>query len=159
DDVKKFHADFYGAGSSELAVVGDFDDKEIAKLAVELFDGWKSKTQFARIAEVYKDVAPTNQTIETPDKANAMFVAGMNLSLRDDDPDYPALTLGNYMLGGAFLNSRLAIRIRQKEGISYRIGTGLNSSSLDKSGQFTTTAIYAPQNVAKLEATIKEEIE
>ena len=31
----------------------------------------------------------------------------MNLPLRDDDADYPALMLGNYMLGGGFLNSRL----------------------------------------------------
>ena len=45
--------------------------------------------------------------------------------MRDDDPDYPALVLGNYMLGGGFLNSRLATRIRQKEGLSYGVGSGL----------------------------------
>lgn len=159
DDVKRFYADFYGAGNSELAVVGDFDDKEVSKLAGELFADWKSKTQFARIAEVYKDIAPVNQVIETPDKPNAMFVAGMNLQMRDDNPDYPALILGNYMLGGGFLNSRLAVRIRQTEGISYGISSGLSISPLDKSGRFTANAIYAPQNAAKLEAAFKEEIE
>ena len=159
DAVKKFYTDFYGAGNSELAVVGDFDDKEVAKLANESFKGWKSKTPYTRIAEVYKDAAPANQMIETPDKANAMFVAGMNLNLRDDDPDYPALVLGNYMLGGGFLNSRLAVRLRQKEGLSYGVGSGLNASSLDKNGRFTGNAIYAPQNVAKLEAAFNEEIE
>jgi zinc protease len=159
DDVKKFYTDFYGAGSGELAVVGDFDDKEVAKLAAELFDGWKSRTPYAYVAEIYKDIAAVNQVIETPDKANAMFVAGMNLNLRDDDPDYPALVLGNYMLGGGFLNSRLAVRIRQKEGISYGIGSSLNISSLDKSGRFMANAIHAPQNAAKLEAALKEEIE
>ena len=35
------------------------------------------------------------------------MLAGVNIPLRDDDPDYPALVLGNYMLGGGFLNSRL----------------------------------------------------
>ena len=39
DDVKKFYADFYGASVGELAVVGDFDAKEIGKLAGNLFDG------------------------------------------------------------------------------------------------------------------------
>ena len=43
------------------------------------------------------------------------MVAGVNIPLRDDDPDYPALVLGNYMLGGGFLNSRLAVRIRGKK--------------------------------------------
>jgi predicted Zn-dependent peptidase len=45
--------------------------------------------------------------------------------LRDDDPDYAALVMGNYIIGGGFLNSRLATRIRQKEGISYGVGSWL----------------------------------
>jgi zinc protease len=78
--------------------------------------------------------------------------------VRDDDPDYPALVLGNYMLGGGFLNSRLAVRIRQKEGLSYGVGSQLQASPFDKAGSFATFAIYAPQNAAKLEAAFKEEI-
>ena len=78
--------------------------------------------------------------------------------MRDDDPDYAALVLGNYMLGGGFLNSRLATRIRQKEGLSYGVGSQLQASSLDKNGNLLVFAIYAPQNAAKLEAAIKEEI-
>jgi hypothetical protein len=102
--------------------------------------------------------APLNKTIEAPDKANAYFLAGQNLALRDDDPDYPALVLGNYMLGGGFLNSRLAVRIRQKDGLSYGVGSSLSASPLDKSGAFRTIAIYAPQNQAKLEAAFQEEM-
>jgi zinc protease len=82
----------------------------------------------------------------------------MNLNVRDDDPDYPALVLGNYMLGGGFLNSRLASRIRQKEGLSYGVGSQFQASALDKSGSFTAFAIYAPENAVKLEAAFREEI-
>jgi len=110
------------------------------------------------VPSLYKDVPAANQSFPAPDKANAFFVAGFNLRLRDDDPDYPALVLGNYMLGGGFLNSRLATRIRQKEGLSYGVGSGLSVSSLDQSGRFMATAIYAPQNVERLEAAFKEEI-
>ena len=159
DDVKKFYSDFYGADHGELAVVGDFDDKEIAKLASELFGGWKSSRPFARVPQVYHNVESINKSFETPDKANAFFLAGMNLNLRDDDPDYPALVLGNYMLGGGFLNSRLAVRIRQKEGISYGVGSSFGASALDKAGSFLANAIYAPQNVTRLEAVFKEELE
>ncbi len=87
-----------------------------------------------------------------------MFLAGIRLNLRDDDPDYPALVLGNYMLGGGVLNSRLSTRIRQKEGLSYGVGSSLNASPLDKNGQFTANAICAPQNAAKVESAFKEEI-
>jgi len=158
DDAKKFYADFYGASEAQLAIVGDFDDKQIAPLATELFGNWKSPRPFARVASVYNDVPALNQKFEAPDKANSFFIAGLNLNVRDDDQDYPALILGNYMLGGGFLNSRLATRIRQKEGLSYGVGSNLSASALDKTGTFTSFAIYAPQNVAKLEAAFKEEI-
>lgn len=158
EDARRFYTDFYGASHGELAVVGDFDNKEIAKLASELFGNWTSPRQFARIESSYNDVASISEVFETPDKANAFFIAGLNLKLRDDDPDYPAMVLGNYMLGGGFLNSRLATRLRQKEGISYGVGSQFTASPLDQAGAFTAFAIYAPQNVARLEAGFKEEI-
>ena len=74
-------------------------------------------------------MAAQTQSFETPDKAQAFFVAGMNLNLRDDDPDYPALVLGNYMLGGGFLNSRLVARIRIKDGLSYGVGSQLKADA------------------------------
>jgi zinc protease len=159
DDAKKFYADFYGASSGELSVVGDFDDKEIAKLSQELFGDWKSKNPYTRIPSVYRDIAAINESIETPDKANAFFVAGENLKIKDDNPDYPALVLGDFMLGGGFLNSRLATRIRQKDGLSYGVGSQLQVGSLDESGALLGYAIYAPQNAAKLEVAFREEID
>jgi len=158
DQVKAFYSDFYGGQNGEISVVGDFDQNQISKLVGELFQGWKNSKPFARVETKYNDVAAINKSIETPDKANAFFVAGLNLNLRDDDPDYPALVLADYMLGGGFLNSRLATRIRQKEGLSYGVGSQLSAGSLDKSGIFLSYAIYAPQNAAKLEAAFKDEI-
>jgi zinc protease len=158
EDAKQFYKDFYGASDAQLTVIGDFDDKEIASLAQQLFGDWKSPRPFARVPSVFTDVAPLNQSFPTPDKANATFLAGFNLALRNDSPDYPALVLGNYMFGGGFLSSRLAARIRQKEGLSYGVGSGITVSSLDQFGRFTANAIYAPQNADKLEAAFKDEV-
>ena len=71
EDVKRFHADFWGGQFGECAVVGDFDDKAFAKLADELFSGWRNKTPYARLVKPFRAIAPAPQTIETPDKANA----------------------------------------------------------------------------------------
>lgn len=158
EDAKKFYSDFYGGSNGEFAVVGDFDDKEIGRLANELFGNWKSPRPFARVESKFNDVAPLLQALQTPDKANAFFVAGLNLKIRDDDPDYPAMVLGNYMMGGGFLNSRLATRLRQKEGLSYGAGSQFSASPLDQAGSFLAFAIYAPQNVVRLEAAFNEEI-
>lgn len=158
EQAKQFYQDFYGASNTTMSVIGDFDDKEIAKLATDLFGNWKSPKPYTRVPTLFQDIAAVNQSLPAPDKANAFFLAGFNLKLRDDHPDYPALLLGNYMLGGGFLNSRLASRIRQKEGLSYGVGSGIQISALDEWGRFTANAIYAPQNVGKLEAVFKEEI-
>lgn len=159
EDVKNFHKEFYGASSGELAIVGDFDEKEITPLLTQLFGNWKAKNPYQRIPGEYFDIPAINKTIETPDKANAFFFARLNLKIRQDNPDYAAFTLGNFMLGGGFLNSRLATRIRQKDGLSYNVGSGFNTSPFEESGVFSANAIYAPQNVERLEAAFKEELQ
>jgi zinc protease len=158
DQVKSFYQTFYGASAGELAIVGDFDPKQTAAQAADLFGSWKSTTPFTRVPHNFQNIAPVNQSLETPDKANALFLAGTNLNIRDDDADYPALVIGNYILGGGTLYSRLGNRIRQKEGLSYGVGSQVNASPFDKSGAFTTFAIYAPQNVTKLETAFREEV-
>jgi len=157
DDVKKCHADFYGASHSELAVVGDFEPERIERLAQELFGDWKSPRPYVRIALRVADVQPVDSAINTPDKANAVLRAGMLLRLRDDNPDYPALLLGNYVLGGSS-DSRLTRRIREKEGLSYSVGSFLSADSFSERGSFGAFAIYAPQNRARVETAIAEEI-
>jgi zinc protease len=158
DEVQKFYADFYGASHGELAVVGDFDASDISAKSSALFGGWKTPRPYVRVSDPFQAAPPINQLFATADKANAYFLAGLNLNVRDDDADYPALVLGNYLLGGGFLNSRLATRIRQKEGLSYGVASQLQVSSLDRSGVFLVQAIYAPENLARLETAFKEEI-
>jgi zinc protease len=153
EDMRRCHDDFYGASNSELAVVGDFDAREITGLAQELFGGWASPRPFKRIADSYREVPPINRSLDIPDKANAVFQAGLNLPLRDDQPDYPALVLGNYLLGGS-ADSRLWRRIREQEGLSYSVRSWLTAGSLDAVGEFGISAIYAPQNRARIEGEV-----
>ena len=80
------------------------------------------------------------------------------MPLRDDDPDYPALIIGNYVLGAGALSSRLGDRIRQKEGLSYGVGSSLGASPLDKRATLTLYAIYNPANLDKLSVGIREEL-
>jgi zinc protease len=156
EDIRSFYSELYGGSNIELSVVGDFDEKAVEQLVGKLFAGWKSPSKYTRIPSRYFDVPPVNRSIETPDKTNALFLAGLNLRLRDDDPDYAPLVLADYMLGGGFLNSRLASRIRQKEGLSYGVGSQLSASSLDKDGGWLMYAFAAPENMEKLEKVFGE---
>jgi len=158
EDAKAFYKSFYGASHGELAVVGDFDAAEVKKIAAEQFGDWKSPAKYERINTGFQKIAPVNQTIETPDKKNAVFIAALRINLSSDDADYPGLLFGNYMLGGGFLNSRLATRIRVKDGLSYGVGSSLTAKPNEKDGQFEAYAIANPDNIAKVEAAFNEEV-
>jgi zinc protease len=159
DEARKFYRDFVGASNAEVVVVGDFDSQAMRSLVEELFGAWRSPGPFERVTDPYQKIAAVNKSIETPDKQNAMFAAGIRLNLSNNDADYPAMVLANYMLGGGFLNSRLAVRIRQKDGLSYGISSGLTAASKEKNGSFRINAIAAPQNIEKVEAAAKDELE
>jgi zinc protease len=159
DDLKRFHQSFYGVAKGEVAVIGDFDEKEIAAVIAEAYGNWKSQQRYQRVVSDHTDIAASNQSVETPDKENGVFLARINVNLKDDDPDFPALYLANYVMGGgAGLNSRLAERIRQKEGLSYGVGSQLSIGSLDRAGSWQVFAIAAPQNIAKVEAAFTDEL-
>lgn len=159
EEIKQFYKDFYGASNTQLSVVGDFDEAEIKALSQKLLGDWQSASKFKRLTSKYYSAPAQDKKIETPDKANAFFIAFLKVPVGQNEADYPALTLGNFILGGGFLNSRLATRIRQKEGISYGVGSFYQGNSIDAEGTFGAFAIYAPENLERLEKAFSEEIQ
>jgi zinc protease len=159
EDVKAFHARFYGASPAEIAIVGDFDEGSARALIQELFAGWKPSVPYERVPVEFREIAPTNTVVKTADKENAVFLARENVELRDDDPDFIALYVADYIVGGgAGFESRLMTRIRQREGLSYGVGSDLSVGSEDRAGAWSVYAIAAPQNIAKVETAFKEEL-
>jgi zinc protease len=154
EDAKKFYKEFFGASYGQFVVVGDFDAEATQKLASDLLGDWKTPKPHKRLPYPFQPVAAINQSIKTPDKANAAFMAGMTIDIGDEHPDYPAMVLGNYMLGSG-MNSRLFKQVRDKEGLSYGVGSQFMGRAKQQSGMFMAFAIYAPQNVNKVEASIK----
>ena len=104
----------------------------------------------------YRDLI---EKIEAPDKANAFYWAAQNIKVRDDSKDYAALTMMNYIFGADPLSSRLAVRIRQKDGLSYGVQSDFRGQSLDSVSVFQEIAIYNPENVARLETAFGEELD
>jgi len=157
--LRDFHKDFFGASNAEVVVIGDFDPDQVRALLAERLDGWKSPKPFSDVLNLYANLAkdPTKQDFNTPDKENAMFLAGMPIEMRDSHADYPALLFGNYILGSGPA-SRLFGRIRGKEGLSYGVGSSFSASPRSDGASFTVNAIAAPQNAAKVEASFRDEL-
>ena len=157
EQAKAFHHDFYGASTGEVTVIGDCDAAAVQKQLVELFGTWKTPKPFTRIARKFAPIAPAAEAIETPDKSNATWLAALNVQMNDTSPDYPAMVLGNYILGSG-MGSRLFARIRGKEGLSYGVGASFGAPIADDDAHFSANAICAPQNAPKVEASFKDEL-
>jgi len=157
DDVKKFHDQYYGANYGVFAVVGPVDQAAVQKAAAELLGNWNTSMDYKQIAAGFKKAAPINQKIETPDKANAQFEAGVRFEMSDNDPDYPAMLLAGYMFGGP-ITSRVSDRIRNREGLSYGANARVTIPAEGDSALLSGTVSLNPVNGPKVESSFKDEL-
>ncbi len=158
EDAVSCYRELYGATGADFVAVGDFEPQQVTGLVEELFGTWKSPRPFQRVPTRAFDVAPAVTQVVTPDKANAVLRAGLDMPVRDDHPDFPALVLANYLLGGS-TTARIPARVREKEGLSYSTFTSFNSSAFDRNAAFRIGSIFAPQNRDRVRLAIREELE
>ena len=160
EDVKRLYDEFLGGASGELSIVGDFDAESTLEQVQTVLGNWKAKQAYERIERTGDlPLKAETEDINTPDKANAMYFAATVFPMRDGHPDYPSLLMGNYILGGGALSNRLGNRVRQKEGLSYGVRSGLSVSSMDPRTVFYIYAISNPVNMAKVKVAIREELD
>jgi zinc protease len=134
------------------------DPAPALKQIEETLKGWEAKTAYQRIARPFvPGVKGEHVVIETPDKANAVYAAGLTFPISDADPDDPALEVADFLFGSGTLSSRLGVRVRQKEGLSYGVRSAFSADSLDKSAKFQMLAICNPKNIDKVNASILDE--
>ncbi len=157
DDAKKFHDQFYGADFGVFAVVGPVDVNAIKAVAAELLGSWNTPMKYTPIVAQFKLAAPMNQKIETPDKANAQFEAGVRLKLAQTDPDYPAMELAGYMFGVP-ITSHISDRIRNREGLSYGANARVTVPAEGDDALLSGTVSLNPANGPKVEFSFTDEL-
>jgi zinc protease len=157
EDAQACYRELFGATGADFVAVGDFDPEAVARAVDELFGTWLTPRPFQRVPVRYFDKPALENELVTPDKANAALRAGLNVRMRDDHPDFPALIVANHLLGGSS-TGRVPLRVREKEGLSYSTYTTFSSSALDQAAAFRVASIFAPQNRERVEQAIREEL-
>lgn len=157
--LKSLYSSLLSGATGELTIVGDFDPQEVTPLIDTMLAGWKSEVPAEHIPAIPVANAKGDfQKINTPDKEQATYFAGLTFPMRNDHPDYAALTIGNQILGGGALSSRLGDRVRQNEGLSYGISSQVSASAVDERAVFYIYAITNPTNADRLKEIIDEEV-
>ena len=157
EDARRFHDQFYGANYGVFAVVGPVDPAEVKKTAAALLGGWNTSKAYKPLITPFKKVAPINEKIETPDKANAQFLAGTRFQLSQNDPDYPAIVLASYLFGEP-ITSRISDRIRNREGLSYGANARITVPAEGDSALLSGTVSLNPAVGPKVEASFVDEL-
>ena len=138
DDVRAYHEAHFGATEWTLAVVGDLDHEAVESVVADAFAGWSAHEAAPRHeSDGLANAEPGRSVIPMPDKSNVDVRLGHALPLRRDHDDYPALYVGNYILGGNFA-ARLMNTVRDEKGLTYHIGSSLSGVTTRSAGYWKT---------------------
>ncbi len=120
EDIRAFHAERYGPNTSIIAVVGDITEAEVRDLLQKHFGGW---SPVERKEPAHPAPPPIEKlTVRKLDRdiTQANIALG-HLGIRREDPDFYAVSVMNFILGGGGFSSRLMDNIRDNRGLAYDV--------------------------------------
>lgn len=128
-DIRTYYENYYVARNAIIAIVGDIDRKDAERLASQL----TAKLPAGEAAAETPAVAPLAQAVEQrihhPSTQTTVRMGGPGM--HRGDPDYFPLYVGNHVLGGSGLVSRLFIEVRDKRGLSYGVNSHFTPMAQD----------------------------
>jgi len=119
-DVSHFYGKFFLPNNSILSVVGDLTDEELAMLIEQYLSGWKRADLPPGTVERVNEKRNKKLIKINRDLKQANILLG-NLGISRDNPDYYAVLVMNYILGGGGFTSRLMQSVRDEMGLAYSI--------------------------------------
>lgn len=130
--IKDFYKRYYVAANAMVVVVGNVDKTQATAIAEKLLAGLPAGTKPEAIPDVLMPKQAQTKHIEFPSTQTHVLV-GLPASYRQD-PEYFNLYVGNHILGGGGLVSKLFDEIREKRGLAY--GASSHFMALLKPGPF-----------------------
>jgi len=147
DDVRAFHAKYYGPAHLTLVLVGDVSPAETEAEIAKDFAGWTGGQDYLHPAAPAVSTGPREITVPLNDKPSVSVMLGQTTGLRYRDPGSLPLRVGTAILGRGF-TGRLMGTVRDKEGLTYNIGAGMSDDSFTD-GEWEISASFAPSLLNK----------
>jgi zinc protease len=155
DELQRFYDERYGAATLLLVVVGDVDSEKILDGLERRLGGWRRGPAGEIPRPPAASPMPGVETVRMPDKASADVVLAQPAGLERNSPDYLPCVLANSALGQSSLTSRLGVRVRDTEGLTYGIHSGFSATHLG--GPYAVSLTVKPESRdAAVAATLEE---
>ncbi|RED22552.1 zinc protease [Flavobacterium cutihirudinis] len=153
DEVKAFHKKYFGPASMRLVIVGDTDGANLGTSLKKSFKNWNGGVvENLKFDEAAK-VAAKTEVVTIAEKPSAELYVGQYTGLKRTDADYIPFYIGNYTLGAGFAG-RLMQTVRDEDGLTYNISSGLGGN-IQTGGYWFVNASFNPELFQKgLDATM-----
>jgi len=121
-DLKAVHGRYFQPRNIILAAAGDFVKAELVKKINRLVGPWKGgRIDVPPLPRTFPAVEPGVYFIQK--KINQGYISLGHLGIEDTNPDYYAVQVMNFILGGGSFTSRITTKVRSDEGLSYNQGS------------------------------------
>jgi len=134
NDLVQFHHTYYRPNRTIVAIVGDIREHEALDVVRKHFGKWTKKDG---VPSTFSPAVPLQQPklkLIDKDLTQANVILG-HLGIDRKNPDFYAVSVMNYILGGGGFSSRLVNRIRDQKGLAYDVDSGFQANVMP--GPFT----------------------
>lgn len=159
EDLLAFYRRYYLANNAIVVIVGDISRSQAESISSSLLRDLPNGENVPPVSAVQVTEAASVKRQKFPSEQTHIY-SGMPILARGD-PDYAPLYVGNHILGGSGLVSKITEEVREKRGLSYSAYSYF--SPLSKKGPFTmglqTRNDQADKAYGVLNETLKTYIE
>ncbi|MDI6845253.1 MAG: pitrilysin family protein [Candidatus Saccharicenans sp.] len=122
DDLKAFHARYFFPKNIIIAAAGDFSREQLKNKINKYVAKWQNRSlSFPAVSKNFPEPEPGVYFIQK--KINQGYVSIGHLGIEDTNPDYFAVQVMNFILGGGSFTSRITSKVRSDEGLAYNTGS------------------------------------
>ncbi|WP_238584262.1 M16 family metallopeptidase, partial [Legionella lansingensis] len=118
-DVRNFYKHYFVASNTVVVMVGAIDKEKARQLAEQLTKALPRGQAAPTIPKAPQLSASEKLTVNFPSSQTILRLG--QIGINHHSLDYFPLTVGNYILGGGTLVSRLANEVREKRGLTYGV--------------------------------------
>jgi len=156
EDLKAFHAKYYGPAHMTLVLVGDVTADGVDAEVTRAFSGWSGGRDYLRPVRPATAAGQRDIYVPLSAKPSVTVILGQATGLTYKDPDGLALHIGTAIFGHGF-TGRLMGTVRDKEGLTYNIGAGVSEDTI-ADGVWDISASFAPALLEKGLASTRREL-
>jgi zinc protease len=136
EDVLNFYRTYYHPNNCILAVAGDISPDEVKKKLVSLFEERpEGILPGVTVRNVFSDLSKGPVTVKIDRRISQANIVLGNRGISRGNPDFYALNVMNYILGGGGFASRMLEEIRNKRGLAYSVESFFDAGRYEGSFQ------------------------